>query len=247
MSQTVQRAITILELIAERPRTVTEIGEKLGVHRTTGLRLLQTLQDGGLVRIQQDGRYGVGFRLTGLAQLALEQFDLVAIARPHLVRLEQDLTHTVHLAVLEATSIVYADKIEPATRVRMHSQIGHPVCLHTAGVSKAILAYLPPGRVEELLRDHQFTRYTDTTRTSAAAFQTELQGVRQRGWATDDAEFESYVNCIAAPVRNATGDVIAAVSVTALRALADLRALQDALPLLLDTTSTISEELGWKA
>jgi DNA-binding IclR family transcriptional regulator len=247
MPQTIQRAIATLELIAERPRTATEVGEHLQVHRTTGLRVLQALQDGGLVRQQPDSRYGIGFRLTGLSQLALEQFDLVSIARPYLLELEQHCSHTVHLAVFEATSIVYADKIEPTSRVRMHSQIGKPVCLHTAGVSKAILAYQPPELLEALFHDYTFTRYTDTTIGSLTAFRSELLEVSRRGWATDNAEFESYVNCIAAPVWNAAGGVIAAVSVTALRALADLSALQEMLPLLLEATTEISKELGWKA
>jgi DNA-binding IclR family transcriptional regulator len=247
MSQTVQRAIAILELVAERPRTVAEIGERLVVHRTTALRLLQTLQDGGLVRRQPSGHYGVGFRLTGLAHLALEQFDLASVARPHLVALNASCSHTIHLAALEATKIVYVDKIEPSNKVRMHSQVGHPVCLHTAGVSKAILAHLAPERLHALLDGYQFTKYTDTTIDSLEGFEASLEQVRRQGWATDNAELESYVNCIAAPIRDGAGQVIAAVSVTALRAIADLGALQALLPQLLETTTGISKELGWKA
>lgn len=247
MSQTVQRAIEILEMIAERPRTVTEVGERLGVHRTTALRLLQTLQDGGLVRRQPSGHYGVGFRLTGLAHLALEQFDLASIARPHLVALNASSSHTVHLAALESTKIVYVDKIEPSNRVRMNSQVGNPVCLHTAGVSKAILAHVAPDRLHALLDGYRFTRFTETTIDSLDGFHACLQEVRRQGWATDNAEQESYVNCIAAPIRDGAGQVVGAVSVTALRAIADLDSLQALLPQLLDTTAAISKELGWKA
>ncbi len=246
MSQTVQRAITILELIAERPRTPAEVGEQLGIHRTTGLRLLQTLQDGGLVRRQPDGTFGVGFRLTGLAQLALDQFDIAAVAHPHLLQLKETCGHTVHLAALEGNAMVYVDKVEPVNTVRMHSQIGHQVCLHTAGVSKAILAFLPAGRLDLVLDGHDFARHTETTITSVAAFRQELDEVRMRGWAADNAEFEDYVNCIAAPVRGAGSGVVAAVSVTALRARADLQALKDLLPALQETTYKISSELGWR-
>lgn len=246
MSQTVQRAIRILEFIAERPRTAAEVAEHLEVHRTTALRLAQSLQDGGLVRRQPDGRYGVGFRLTGLAQLALEQFDLAAIARPYLVELGERCDQTIHLASLERDTILYADKIEPTNTVRMRSQIGRPVCLHTAGVSKAILAFLSESRLDELLGDYEFDQMTDTTITSASAFRDELERVRERGWATDNGELEDYVNCVAAPIRASDGAVVAAVSVTALRVRADLEKLDEYRPMLLDVAERISNELGWR-
>lgn len=246
MSQTVQRAISILEFIAKRPRTATELAAHLNVHRTTAQRLAQALQDGGLVRRQPDGLYGVGFRLTGLAAHALEQFDLGAVARPLLNDLERVCDQTIHLAALEDSTIVYVDKIEPTNSVRMRSQIGDTVCLHTAGVSKAILAFQSDERLDEMLADYVFERATETTITSRSAFVAELAQVRERGWATDDGELEDYVNCIAAPVRGSDGVVVAAVSVTALRARADLAALRTFLPDLIDTTESISRELGWR-
>lgn len=246
MSQTVQRAISILEFIAQRPRTAAELATHLNVHRTTAQRLAQALQDGGLVRRQPDGLYGVGFRLTGLAARALEQFDLGAVARPFLNELERTCDQTIHLAALDNATIVYVDKIEPTNSVRMRSQIGDTVCLHTAGVSKAILAYQPEERLNRLLADHTFERATETTITSREGFLAELAHVRERGWATDNGELEDYVNCIAAPVRGTDGDVVAAVSVTALRARADLETLRTFLPDLLDAVNGISRELGWR-
>jgi DNA-binding IclR family transcriptional regulator len=244
MSQTVQRAIAILEFVSEAPRSLGEVAEHLDVHKSTALRLLQTLVDGGLVRRGEDGAYGVGYRLAGLAQVALDQFDLRAIAHPHLVALGKLTRHTVHFAALEDDRIVYVDKIDPVGAVRLYSQIGKPVRLHTAGAGKAVLAFLPADREAALLRDHEFERFTDTTITSAAAFQQELAEIRERGWAIDNGEFEDFVNCIAVPVRGATGAVFAAVSVTALKAQADLTDLQRLLPDLRHTADTISKELG---
>ncbi len=244
MSQTVARAIEILEFVSRRPRTAAEVGEHLGVHRSTALRLLQTLTEGGLARHHADGRYGVGFRLAGLAQLALEQFDLVSVARPYLEALAERCGHTVHLAELTADRIVYADKIDGIGTVRMYSRIGAPVSLHTAGVGKAILARLPAERVARLLAGHAFDRHTATTLTTRDAFLAELGATRERGYAVDDGEFEDYVNCVAAPVRDASGQTVAAVSVTALKARADLTALRDLVPALLGTADSISKELG---
>lgn len=246
MSQTVARAIEILELVSAQPRTQSEVAELLGVHRSTALRLLETLAESGLVRRGDHGRYAVGYRLAGLAHLAIDQFEVASLAHAHLAELSEISGHTVHLAVLERDRIVYADKIDPPRSIRLYSQIGHAVCLHTAGVSKAILAYCDDDVVDRLIAGHDFERHTDSTITSRAAFLNELGRVRERGYAADDGEFEDYVNCIAMPVRDHTGEVTAAVSVTSLKARADLEQLLLLLPALRNTTDTLSNELGWK-
>ncbi|WP_406383902.1 IclR family transcriptional regulator [Streptomyces sp. NBC_00117] len=247
MSQTVRRAIDALECIARRPRTQTEVGEHLGVHRSTALRLLESLAEGGLARRLPDGRYAVGHRLAGLAQLAVEQFGLKDVASEHLRGLGERSGHTVHLAALEGEQIVYVDKVDPVDGVRLYSQIGRPVTLHTAGVAKAILAHVPRDRADALLAGCDFAPRTGTTIIDAAAYRAALDETRARGWAVDDGEYEDYVNCLAVPVRDSGGDVVAAVSVTALKAKADLAALEaDVLPDLMTTAETISKELGWR-
>lgn len=247
MSQTVRRAVEILEYISRAPRSQNEVGEHLGVHRSTALRLLEPLLDGGLARRLPDGRYAVGYRMAGLAQLAREQFGLREIAAPHLRSLGERCGHTVHLAVLEGETIVYADKVEPSGTVRLYSQIGRPVTLHTAGVAKAILSHLDRGTARSMLDRCDFAPHTEHTLTSLASYENALEETRARGWAVDDGEFEDYVNCVAAPVRDATGAVVAAVSVTALKAKADLDALRSGVvDDVTSTAATISKELGWR-
>ncbi|WP_394431692.1 IclR family transcriptional regulator [Streptomyces sp. SGAir0957] len=247
MSQTVRRAIDILEFVARRPRTQTEVGEHLGVHRSTALRILESLTDGGLARRLPDGRYAVGHRLAGLAQLAREQFGIKDIAGAHLRGLGERCGHTVLLAALEGHQIVYVDKVDPVDGVRLYAEIGRPVPLHTAGVAKAILAFLPRERADALLAGCDFAPRTGTTLTDSVACRGVLDVTRARGWAVDDGEYEEYVNCVAVPVRDSGGDVVAAVSVTALKAKADLAALETGvLPDLAATAETISKELGWR-
>ncbi|MEQ3550387.1 IclR family transcriptional regulator [Pseudonocardia nematodicida] len=246
MSQSIQRAAEVLEFVSVRPRTQIEVADHLGVHRSTALRMLHTLTDCGLARRHADGRYGVGYRLAGLAQIAVEQFDLSAVARPYLVELGEECSHTVHLAALEDSAIVYVDKIEQPGMVRLYSQVGQKVCLHTAGVAKAILAHLPAGRVESMLDTADFVRHTDTTITTRERYRAELAQVLERGWAVDDGEYEDYVNCVAMPVRDHAGRVMAAVSITALKARATLTDLDLLRPRLAEVTTHISEELGWR-
>ncbi|WP_219416420.1 IclR family transcriptional regulator [Pseudonocardia nigra] len=246
MSQSVQRAAEVLEFVSMRPRTQVEVAEHLDVHRSTALRILATLTECGLARRREDGRYGVGYRLAGLAQLAIEQFDLVAVARPHLRALGAACAHTIHLAALDGRSIVYAEKIDQPGMVRLYSQVGQKVSLHTAGVAKAILAFQPGEAVEAMLDTADFVRHTDTTITSRERYRAELRAVAERGWAVDDGEHEDFVHCVAMPVRDASGGVTAAVSITALKARASREDLERLLPRLAETTTTISEELGWR-
>lgn len=245
MSQAVERAIEILELLSRGPQRPADVAERLGVHRTTALRLIQDLCNGGLARKADDGTYGVGYRLAGLAQAALEQFDLRRVAHPHLQRLCRELEVTVHLAAVEHGRIVYHDKVEPHGKVRLYSEIGKPVRLHASGVGKTILAFMPEDEREKILAGHVYEKFTDTTFASAQAFAAELQRIRKRGWATDDGEYESYVNCVAVPVRDATAAVRTAISATAIKAETNLEQLEARLPAIRRTAAAISRELGW--
>ena len=246
MSQSIQRAIEILEYVSVQPRTPSEVGAHFDIHRSTALRTLQTLTESGLTRRREDGRYGVGYRLAGLANLALDQFDLANIAHPYLQELGRRCGHTVHLAAVQGRSIVYADKIEQPGMVRLYSQIGHPVTIHTSGVGKAILAHQTPEFVEHVLSSVDFSRYTATTITSREQFLEQLAQVVERGYAVDDGEYEDFLHCVAMPLRDSTGQVTGAVSITALKARATMDDLVDLLPALRTTTTTISKELGWR-
>ncbi|WP_026820564.1 IclR family transcriptional regulator [Arthrobacter castelli] len=246
MSQSIQRAADILEFVSIRPRTPSEVAEHLQVHRSTALRMLQTLSETGLARRRNDGLYGVGYRLTGLAHVAQEQFDLAAVAKPHLAALGESCSHTIHLAELQGRSIAYVDKIEQPGMVRLYSQIGQPVVLHTSGVSKAILAHQSAAVVDAMLESCSFESYTDATITSPDAFRRELDHVRDQGWAVDAGEYEDYVNCIAMPLHDAGGAVFASASITSLKARADLDELQQLAPRLKEVTTSISKEIGWR-
>lgn len=243
MAQTVSHAIKILEFVSGGPRTLGEVAQLLDVHRSTALRLLRTLSDGGLTRRRADGRYGLGYRLLGLAQRAADQFDLRALAHQHLTELTGVTGFAVHLAALEGVHIVYVDKVEPAGSLRLYSEIGKPVPMHTASAAKAVLASLPREHTLQLLEGWEYTPYTPTTITSQDAFLEELDRTQKRGWATDNGEFEDFVNCIACPVRDESGHVVGAVSITALRGIADLAKLESLLPELIKTAAAISREL----
>lgn len=245
MSQAVERAIAILEMLSAGPRRPADVAEALAIHRTTALRLMQDLERGGLARHREDGTFAVGHRLAGLAQAALDQFDLRGLGHNHLVSLAAVLGATVHLATIDGDRVVYVDKVEPHGTVRLYSEVGKPVRLHASGIGKAILAFAPETDRARLLHRYVFERFTPTTVVGAEAFRAHLAAIRARGWAVDDGEYESFVNCVAVPVKDSTGAVRTAISVTALRAQTDLHTLEARLPEVRRTATAIARELGW--
>jgi DNA-binding IclR family transcriptional regulator len=208
--------------------------------------MLQTLEAAGFVRRYDSGSYGVGFRLAGLAQAALDQFDLRAIVHPYIVSLSERTGQTIQFAVPQGNHIVYVDKVEPSQSISLNTTIGGFVVVHTAGVSKAILANLPEDHREEIMAAASFETFNANTIASAEELRRRLDTVQERGWATDEGEYDVVSNCVAAPVWNHANVVAGAISITAFREKKDIEALTALLPELLATTNAISHELGWR-
>lgn len=141
--------------------------------------------------------------------------------------------------------MLYVGKVEGRGSVKMNSQIGAPVQLHTAAIAKVILAYAPDSRCDAAIAHLNFQRFTPSTIVTPATYRRELEKVRSQGWAVDDGEFEDYLNCIAVPIRDHRDVVRAGLSMTALRAIESLDGLMLNLPRLEEAAGQISLELGW--
>jgi DNA-binding IclR family transcriptional regulator len=245
MLETVARAVAVIKYVGEKPRTLTEVAGHLGTHKSTALRLLQTLEQTGFARQNDTGRYTIGFELVAIAQNALEDVDLYTVAHPRLVALSKRLGYTLHLGHLVDHDVVYLDKVEGRGAVKMYSRVGTTAMLHTSGVAKAIIAYLDEPLLGEILARIDYKPYTSTTLTNPSAFVRELARTSERGWAEDNGEFEDFINCVAVPIRGAKGRVRAAISLTALRALAPLEVLRASVAEISDVAAEISHECGW--
>ncbi|MEY2900204.1 MAG: hypothetical protein RL247_370 [Actinomycetota bacterium] len=247
MSQTVERALGILKLLSTTPRTLTQVAQETGVHKSTALRLLQTLEREDAVRQDSTGRYVLGFGMIRLGESAIEQIDIRGTAHPYLESLAREIGHTVHLAQVIDSRIIYVDKIDGAGTVAMGSRIGLPAELHTAAVAKVILSQMNEVGIKRMLESHPFTKYTNTTILSEDELLRDLSKSRRRGWAEDNGEKEDYINCIALPIFDSSNKVTLGISVTALKATAGIQVLRNMMPLISDTARRISGQLGWKA
>lgn len=246
MSQTVGRALDVVSFVSRGNRSLGDVAAHLDVHKSTALRLLQTLEERGFVRRLPDGRYAMGFELIALGQLALDQVEARSVAHSHLQELAARYGHTVHLGELVGDHIVYVDKVDGRGTVAMGSRIGLPAKLHTAAVAKVITAFQSPVDRERILAGATFEPYTHTTLTDIEMLRTDLDRTRARGYAEDDGEHEDYINCVAVPVFDATGKVTHGISVTALRAACPLDELRSHVDDFRQVAQTISRSMGWR-
>ncbi len=175
--------------------------------------LLGAMVAHGLLR-QDNDKYYLGLRLYELGNKAVEQYDIKKIAHPVLAALRDDTNLTCHLGVLQGSSPIYLTKLESPQAIVIRSWEGKRLSLHSSGLGKAIMAWLSPAEVDDLLGDEQLPRFTDTTITDVNELKKQLELIRQRGWAYDDEEDSQGVRCIAVPVFNPQGQVIAAISIS---------------------------------
>jgi DNA-binding IclR family transcriptional regulator len=228
VAQSVERALALVRRSAERPLSLGEAAELLGVHKSSALRLLQTLEAARFVRRTGAGTYVLGSGVIELSEMALGSMDLRQAAHPHLVDLQRRTGHTVHLAQLTGDEVVYIDKVDsPAfDSVKLPSRIGRAVSIYASAVGKIVLAYRTPQERDHLLRKVEFVRFTPTTLATREALDEELERIRDEGWARDAGEHDSYALCVGVPVRDSRGEVVAALSLTAIEVVATLEDLE---------------------
>jgi DNA-binding IclR family transcriptional regulator len=215
--QSLDRAVHVLELLAESeaPLGLADVCERMDLHKSTAHRALMVLERTGLIERTPENRFRLGLKLYELGSRAVEQIDLRARVHPWFRKLSAQVGETVHLGVLQKTSVVYLDKVEPHNRrVWLDSRIGASNPVYCTAMGKAILAFLPAAETAAIVARIRFVRYTPRTLCTAEALQRSLDRVRRRGYAIDDEEVECGVRCIGAPIMNESGRPVAAVSVS---------------------------------
>jgi DNA-binding IclR family transcriptional regulator len=243
MSQSLARALRILDELGRGPRSLDDLVGTLGVHKTTVLRLLRTLEADRFVRRDERHRFSLGSRLFELATAALEQHQIREVALPHLNRLgRQTGGQAIHLAALENNTAIYIAKVESTSAVRMYSRVGLPAPLHATAVGKVLACELPERQLADALAATDFHAFTPRTITDPDRYRAALAEVRARGWADDTAEHEGFINCIAAPVRDTTARIIAAVSISVPDIILSRDEVHALLPQLIETATAIESD-----
>jgi DNA-binding IclR family transcriptional regulator len=207
--QVISRAIEILRALQAAPGGLsqTELAARIGLARTTVHRILNALEDGGLVAaVKPRGRYRLGPEITRLADAARRA--LVAHIRPFLEELSRDLDETVDLSVLDHNQATFVDQVVAVHRLRAVSAVGESFPLHCTANGKAFLASLPPGRLATVL-PATLPALTRHTITSAEVLNDEVDRVRREGVAYDREEHTEGICAVGAVLHHTPGQLVA--------------------------------------
>jgi DNA-binding IclR family transcriptional regulator len=214
--QSVDRAVSVLEILAHRGEAgVSEVAADIGVHKSTAFRLLAALEERELVeQAQERGKYRLGFGILRLASAMPGQLDVTQQARPVCEQLAAQLGETVNIAVRRSHFVVNIDQARGPSAVAAHNWVGELTPLHATSSGKVLLAYMTPEERREVLAASGLARLTKHTITSARDLDAQVEAAARDGFASSIEELEEGLNAVAAPVRDHTGDVIAALSVS---------------------------------
>jgi len=214
--QSVDRTLSILELLGSEPRglSITELSNRLELAKSTVHRLLSTLvQRGYIVQNRETERYLLGMKVVALSNLVLEGLDIRNVVRKHIETLAIRTDEVVHLCIQEQDKVIYIDKVESSHTIRMYSRIGKQALMHCTGVGKVLLSGLDKTEVDSIIERQGLPAHTETTITDRDALFQNLEQIRNQGYAMDECEHEDGIRCVAAPVHDHTGKVVASISI----------------------------------
>ncbi len=212
----VLKVFGILEALAEqRDNGISELSQRLNMSKATVYRFLQTMK--GLGYLHQDAdkeRYGLTMKLFELGSKALEYADLIPLADRQMHILSDKFSETVHLGVPNGIEFIYVHKIDSMYELRMHSRIGRPAPVYCTAIGKVLLAWETPERREQILSQISFKRILPNTPDTVEGLRAQLEKTLSQGYGEDNQEYCEKMHCLAAPVFDRLGHVIAGISIS---------------------------------
>lgn len=238
-SQTLLRGLDMLDQVIDGPVPLTELSGRMGLTRSTTHRLANALIDRGFLTFQPREGYQLGPKLLHLGFLAQAQVDVVHTARPHIEALALKSEDTVHLGRMEEERALYLDKIPGRRRVEISSRVGDRQPLTSTGLGKALLLDARPEEWRRALEREQ-------PGASFEPWAERMRGYVEAGRAFDLEENEDQIRCVAAPIRDASGAIVAAISVSSAAQYMDDARMEALSGDVRDAVRAISAELGWR-
>lgn len=231
----------------DRDLGVSELAARLGLAKSTVHRLLTTLASEHFIeRDDATGRYRLGLKLYELGTIVSDHLDIHEVVEGPIENLRDRTGETVHVAILDGMSVVYIARRESEHPLILLRRVGHRNDAHCTSTGKVLLAALPPDARAALLADRDLPAHTDRTITDRAELEAELDRVRERGYAENVGESETGGHSIAAPIRDASGRVVAAISVAGPALRFTPETTRRITTETLRTAELISARLGWR-
>ena len=239
-SQTLFRGLNVIEVVAEGPITLADLADRLGLTRSTTHRLASALADRRYLTFVPRSGYSLGPKLLELGFRVRDELDLPRVAGPQLERLALLTEDTVHLGVLDHGQVLYLDQIPGKRRINISSRVGELQPVPSTGLGRA------------LILDHNEQAWTEIFRAehgkSPLTLNEWLAQMRvhaQAGYAFNLEENEDQIRCVAAPVRDVSGRIIAAISVSSAAQYMNDQRMPSLTKDVVETARRISEDLGW--
>lgn len=248
-NQSTDKVLAIIELLSysKEPLRLIDISNQLNYNTSTALRFLNSLERNGYVyKDRETLKYQMTYKLCGLASYISNRTGIVEIASAPMKQLSIKLGECVCLAVEQDYTVVYVHVADgPGQILRTTQRIGSQAPMHCTGVGKVILSEFPEYKIDEMIQLKGLTRYTDNTLTTKEALSEELQLIKRRGYAYDNEECEPGAKCIAFPLRDYSGKIIASLSVTGPIGRMTDDFINASFRTILETVQDISYQLGY--
>jgi DNA-binding IclR family transcriptional regulator len=241
-SQTLFRGLNVIELVAQGPITLGALADRLGLTRSTTHRLASALTDRRYLTFVPRSGYSLGPKLLELGFRVRDELDLPRVAGPQLERLALLSEDTVHLGVLDRGRVLYLDKVAGKRRINISSRVGELQPVPSTGLGKALILDHDEEAWTNFFRAENGSRRTPLTLNE---WLTRMRNYAQAGYAFDLEENEDQVRCVAAPIRDVEGRIIAAISVSSAAQYMNDQRMQTLTKDVVETARRISEDLGW--
>ena len=245
-----EKLLSLMEVMSglSEPARLQDLSRELQMNSSTVLRFLAALQRKGYAARDIDtGRYYLTFKLCGMAQSISSNMSIRNISLPFLRSVSRIFGESANLSIEYDMSVMYVEVVNGPSKTLVSTQrIGNIAPMHCTGVGKLLLQNYTPNQMEQMIVVKGLARYTADTLTTPQELMSAVEEARVRGYAFDNEECETGVRCIAAPVRDYTGQVVAGISVSGPTARMTDEHIFGNLPYLLETGDEVSHRLGWK-
>ncbi|MEH7235715.1 IclR family transcriptional regulator [Bacillus sp. JJ1562] len=197
------KADNILKYLSttDKPQSLQQIAKETELTSSTALKILDTLQLIGYVQKDKETKkFRLGKAIIKYANKALNQNEIKDLALPFLEKLREQTTETVHMGILDQSSIIYITKLESFNPVSLYSRVGKAIPLYCSAMGKSILADQTNEQIEDYLSKHTLEKKTEKTITTKKGFMKEINDIRKNGFAFDNEEHEADIFCVGASI-----------------------------------------------
>ena len=243
----IKKALKILQIFSQDypDLGVTEISRILGVHKSSVSRIIGTLaSEGFLEKNPSSGKYRLGLKLIDLGNRVLSRYDLRDHATPFMEELAKRTGEIIHLSILDKNEIVYLDKKGEGQALTIGTKVGGRNPAHASSMGKVLLAGVSHQELMNILSLGPLVPCTSSTITKTSQLLKELEKVRKQGFAMDNEESFPGIRCVAAPIYDREGKVVAALSVTAPRQRMGQERMKEIKRQVIETARSISRRIG---